>query len=131
MRATVYADRPNKEIDQFLGTFTLHALVNQQASTSSLDDDNYFVTDPSSPGGGVRAASPAVGSAPASPSGGGAWGMGGAAVAQTVEPLTIDNTLWANTVVCGGGGVGLVVYTGTQVCLREGRKLLVYEALSY
>ena len=31
-----------------------------------------------------------------------------------MQPLTIDNTLWANTVVCGGSAVGLVVYAGAE-----------------
>lgn len=33
---------------------------------------------------------------------------------ERVEPLTVDNTLWANTVVCGGHATGLVIYTGTE-----------------
>lgn len=33
---------------------------------------------------------------------------------ELTEPLTVDNTLWANTVVCGGHAVGLVVYTGPE-----------------
>ncbi|KAJ1477494.1 hypothetical protein T484DRAFT_1821074, partial [Baffinella frigidus] len=33
---------------------------------------------------------------------------------QLVEPLSVENTLWANTVVCGGHALGLVVYTGVE-----------------
>ena len=31
-----------------------------------------------------------------------------------VDPLTVDNTLWANTVVASGTAIGLVVYTGRE-----------------
>jgi len=89
VRATVYADKPNKEIDQFLGTFTLHALVDHSGSPSHRNANDFIVVEPGS-------------------SGTDAEGVG------RVEPLNIDNTLWANTVVCGGGAVGLVVYTGTE-----------------
>jgi phospholipid-translocating ATPase len=30
-----------------------------------------------------------------------------------VEPLSLDNTIWMNTVVASGTVVGVVVYTGT------------------
>lgn len=33
---------------------------------------------------------------------------------STSEPLNLDNTLWANTVLASGTVVGLVVYTGTE-----------------
>ena len=35
------------------------------------------------------------------------------------EPLTIENTLWANTVVASGTALGLVIYTG-----RESRSVM-------
>jgi len=97
VRATVFADKPNKEIDQFVGTFTLHSLLpppHAHTSSSPDDDDHFVIIDPGISGG---------------------EGGGGAANGEgTVEPLNIENTLWANTVVCGGGAVGLVVYTGTE-----------------
>jgi magnesium-transporting ATPase (P-type) len=31
-----------------------------------------------------------------------------------VEPLSLENTLWANTVVASGTVVGVTVYTGTE-----------------
>jgi hypothetical protein len=34
--------------------------------------------------------------------------------APHVEPLTVDNALWTNTVVASGTAVGLVVYTGSE-----------------
>lgn len=90
VRATVFADKPNKEIDQFVGTFTLHALVDP-ASTSWQRDTDFVVVEPGNAGAGSDVE-----------------GVG------RVESLNIDNTLWANTVVCGGGAIGLVVYTGTE-----------------
>lgn len=33
---------------------------------------------------------------------------------EVTEPLSIENTLWCNTVVCGGHALGLVVYTGVD-----------------
>lgn len=32
----------------------------------------------------------------------------------TVEPLTAENVLWANTVLAAGSAVGFVVYTGSE-----------------
>ena len=32
----------------------------------------------------------------------------------TVEPLTAENVLWANTVLAAGSAVGFVVYTGPE-----------------
>lgn len=32
----------------------------------------------------------------------------------TVEPLTAENMLWANTVLAAGSAVGFVVYTGSE-----------------
>ena len=94
VRATVFADKPNKEIDQFVGTFTLHALVDPASSSWHRDTNDHLdfvVVEPGSAGAGSDLE-----------------GVG------RVESLNIDNTLWANTVVCGGGAVGLVVYTGTE-----------------
>lgn len=31
-----------------------------------------------------------------------------------IDALTVDNTLWTNTVVASGTAVGLVVYTGSE-----------------
>jgi phospholipid-translocating ATPase len=33
---------------------------------------------------------------------------------RNVEPLTVDNILWANTVLAAGSAIGFVVYTGTE-----------------
>jgi magnesium-transporting ATPase (P-type) len=114
VRATVYADAPNKEIDQFVGTFTLHAVLGH--SSSSPQGDNFVVVDP---GGDNRNGE----AGRTTHESGGRWGVGqsgeevqggGAGSVGAVEPLTIENTLWANTVVCGGGALGLVMYTGTE-----------------
>lgn len=32
----------------------------------------------------------------------------------TVEPLTAENLLWANTVLAAGSAIGFVVYTGPE-----------------
>ena len=32
----------------------------------------------------------------------------------TVEPLTAENVLWANTVLAAGSAIGFVVYTGAE-----------------
>ena len=32
----------------------------------------------------------------------------------TVEPLTAENMLWANTVLAAGSAIGFVVYTGAE-----------------
>lgn len=34
--------------------------------------------------------------------------------AQSLTPLTVENVLWANTVLAAGSAVGLIVYTGKQ-----------------
>jgi phospholipid-translocating ATPase len=31
-----------------------------------------------------------------------------------VEPLTVENVLWANTVLAAGTAVGFVIYTGSE-----------------
>ena len=31
-----------------------------------------------------------------------------------VEPLTVENVLWANTVLAAGSAVGFVIYTGEE-----------------
>ncbi|KJE92835.1 E1-E2 ATPase [Capsaspora owczarzaki ATCC 30864] len=36
------------------------------------------------------------------------------ATSPTVEPVSIENTLWANTVVASGVAIGIVVYTGKE-----------------
>jgi len=72
VRGSVWADKPTKEIDSFIGNFTLE--------DDGLDDH----LESNSRG------------------------------LEHVEPLSIDNTLWANTIVCGGSAVGLVLYTGTD-----------------
>lgn len=33
---------------------------------------------------------------------------------RTVIPLSVDNVLWANTVLAAGSAVGMVVYTGRE-----------------
>ena len=33
---------------------------------------------------------------------------------RTEDPLSIENTLWANTVVASGTALGVVVYTGSE-----------------
>jgi phospholipid-translocating ATPase len=33
---------------------------------------------------------------------------------RNVEPLTVDNVLWSNTVLAAGSAIGFVVYTGTE-----------------
>ncbi|KAF8926298.1 putative aminophospholipid-translocase [Dissophora ornata] len=38
--------------------------------------------------------------------------MGGDGPGQHTTPLTIDNTLWTNTVVASGNAIGFVIYTG-------------------
>lgn len=35
-------------------------------------------------------------------------------VSETSHPLTVENVLWANTVLAAGSAVGLVVYTGKE-----------------
>ena len=32
----------------------------------------------------------------------------------TIEPLTAENVLWANTVLAAGSAVGFVIYTGPE-----------------
>ena len=32
----------------------------------------------------------------------------------TVEPLSVENVLWANTVLASGSAIGFVVYTGPE-----------------
>lgn len=32
----------------------------------------------------------------------------------TVEPLTAENLLWANTVLAAGSAIGFIVYTGPE-----------------
>lgn len=61
MDAWVYAERPRKDIYNFIGTFTLHEEG-----------------------------------------------------ASRVESLSLENTVWANTVVASGTVIGLVVYTGKE-----------------
>ena len=36
------------------------------------------------------------------------------ALVPKVEPLTVENVLWANTVLAAGTAVGIVVYTGAE-----------------
>jgi phospholipid-translocating ATPase len=31
-----------------------------------------------------------------------------------VDPLTVENTLWMNTVIASGSVIGLVIYTGAE-----------------
>lgn len=31
-----------------------------------------------------------------------------------MEPLTVENVLWANTVLAAGSAVGFVIYTGSE-----------------
>ena len=40
----------------------------------------------------------------------------------TVEPLTAENMLWANTILAAGSAIGFVVYTGaeTRVVMNTG-----------
>ncbi|KIM23917.1 hypothetical protein M408DRAFT_332096 [Serendipita vermifera MAFF 305830] len=38
----------------------------------------------------------------------------GAPAAPQVEPLTVENVLWANTVLAAGSAVGFVIYTGSE-----------------
>lgn len=64
VRADLYADKPTKEIDKFVGNFTIR-------DAEGIDDEEAGI----------------------------------ACAQQQVEPLNIDNTLWANTVVCGGHAV--------------------------
>eukprot|EP01097_Dermamoeba_algensis_P011052 TRINITY_DN8417_c0_g1_i2.p1 TRINITY_DN8417_c0_g1~~TRINITY_DN8417_c0_g1_i2.p1 ORF type:complete len:1054 (-),score=266.66 TRINITY_DN8417_c0_g1_i2:518-3571(-) len=33
---------------------------------------------------------------------------------QTIEPLNVENTLWANTVIASGSVIGVVIYTGRE-----------------
>jgi phospholipid-translocating ATPase len=73
VRATLYADRPTKEIDKFIGNFTVK-------DAEAVDDEETGI----------------------------------ACAQQLVEPLSVENTLWANTVVCGGHAVGIVIYTGGE-----------------
>jgi len=62
--ASVYAEKPQKDIYSFIGKVTDHA----PAASASVEE----------------------------------------------EPLSIDNTLWANTVVASGTALGLVVYSGPE-----------------
>lgn len=32
----------------------------------------------------------------------------------TVEPLTAENVLWANTVLAAGSAIGFIIYTGPE-----------------
>jgi phospholipid-translocating ATPase len=32
----------------------------------------------------------------------------------TVEPLTVENVLWSNTVLAAGSAIGFVIYTGPE-----------------
>ena len=116
VRATVYADAPSKEIDQFVGTFTLHAILRDPSSSSHSNGDSFVVVDPGSESqSSERERARAGSSGRMGTEQVGAEVEGGQGhTCETVEPLNIDNTLWANTVVCGGGAVGLVVYTGTE-----------------
>eukprot|EP01134_Creolimax_fragrantissima_P003437 CFRG3437T1 len=68
-RACLFADKPMKDIHEFVGTFTTYN------DTTGADPQ--------------------------------------------VEPLTIDNTLWTNTVLASGTAVGIVIYTG-----RESRSVM-------
>jgi len=72
--AEIYADGPIKDINSFVGTFT----INSPPLAPSSEDDVPMVPVP------------------------------------TVEPLTVENVLWSNTVLAAGSAVGFVVYTGSE-----------------
>jgi len=73
--AEIYADGPIKDINSFVGTFTINS---PPLPPSTGENDVPMVPVP------------------------------------TVEPLTAENVLWANTVLAAGSAVGFVVYTGSE-----------------
>jgi phospholipid-translocating ATPase len=73
--AEIYADGPIKDINSFVGTFTINS---PPLAPSNGENDVPMVPVP------------------------------------TVEPLTAENVLWANTVLAAGSAVGFVVYTGSE-----------------
>ena len=66
------ADAPIKDINSFVGTFTINA-------------SPFLASDPER---GITA--------------------------PTVEPLTVENVLWSNTVLAAGSAIGFVIYTGPE-----------------
>ena len=66
------ADAPIKDINSFVGTFTINA-------------PPVLASDPER---GITA--------------------------PTVEPLTVENVLWSNTVLAAGSATGFVIYTGPE-----------------
>lgn len=70
--AEIYADAPMKDINTFIGTFSL----NNPPHPPSTSDQIPLV--------------------------------------PKVEPLTVENVLWSNTVLAAGTAVGFVIYTGEE-----------------
>ena len=64
LQGLVFADRPHKDIYNFVGNFRIFPSLNQPS--------------------------------------------------EHVEPLSVENMLWTNTVVASGTAIGLVIYTGTE-----------------
>jgi phospholipid-translocating ATPase len=88
--ADLNAQEPTKEVYQFLGNFTRYRSATERSA--SID-----VTPPMSPSS-VHLSSYTV----------------AAASQGQVEPLSLENTMWANTVVATGQAIACVVYTGIE-----------------
>jgi phospholipid-translocating ATPase len=126
----VAAAEPSREIYQFVGNVTsyrspaerhahqqhLQHLQHQhqhQHSATRASTTAASVYEPPSP---LASSSPASSSSSALSSSSSSSSSASAAAAggAHVEPLSLENVLWANTVVATGSVLGLVVYTGAE-----------------
>ncbi|KAH8826760.1 hypothetical protein DL96DRAFT_1498140 [Flagelloscypha sp. PMI_526] len=83
--AEIYADAPTKDIHAFIGTFTLNSTIPHSASTANF-----------------RSQEEGSSNVPLNP------------IPPKVLPLSVENVLWANTVLASGNAIGMVIYTGPE-----------------
>lgn len=90
-QAVLRFDHPHKDIHTFVGSFYRTAPMSATASPTAP-----LITT------GTAASGIGVGSTTVQP----------LLKSALAEPLTVDNALWANTVLASGTAIGVVVYTG-------------------
>ncbi|KAF8310761.1 aminophospholipid-transporting P-type ATPase [Clavulina sp. PMI_390] len=86
----VYADAPIKDINTFVGTFSINGSSLPLAPTSSNSSAAHSTN---------------TGTAERTPDD---------VPLVSIEPLTVENVLWSNTVLAAGRAVGFVIYTGPE-----------------
>lgn len=84
----ITCEQPHKDIHSFTGNFTIEE---NESPTKALFDERENLND----GAGLISSTPS-------------------ATKETVEPVTTENVLWANTVVASGLATGIIIYTGIE-----------------